>query len=147
VIPGASTTCTVQSDSVAVTTDSSTGYTLTLNDNDTSNQMPGSNGGTIDALSGTNASPALFSVNKWGYRVDDNGGFGSGPTAASSNSGLPSATFAAVPLSSATPDTIATSVAPADPALTTSVWYGLCASASTLNGSYSDSVLYTAVVN
>jgi hypothetical protein len=147
VIPGASTTCTVQSDSVAVTTDSSTGYTLTLNDGDTSNQMPGSNGGAINAVSGTNAAPATLGANTWGYRVDGNGGFGAGPTSASSNGSVPAGAFAAVPLSSAAPDTIATSSVAADPAVTTPVWYGLCANAAVPNGNYSDSVVYTAVVN
>src|SRR5579875_2707144 len=41
ITPAASTTCTVGSDSVSVTTDSSSGYTLQLADGDTSNQLSG----------------------------------------------------------------------------------------------------------
>jgi hypothetical protein len=147
VLPTSSGSCTIQSDSVAVMTDSSTGYTLTLNDTDTSNQMSGSNGGIINPGSGTNASPAVLTANTWGYRVDSNGGFGAGPTTAASNVGIPSSTFAAVPLSSATPDTIASSTVAADPAVTTPVWYGLCADTTIPSGTYSDNVTYTAVVN
>lgn len=147
VIPGVSTTCTVQSDSVAVTTDSSTGYTLTFQDNAGSSTMSGSNGGSITPVSGTNVAPVTLSANKWGYRVDGAGGFGAGPTSTSSNGGIPSVTFAAVPNSGASPDTLVSSGSAADPAVTTLVWYGLCANTTIPNGTYSSGVTYTGVVN
>lgn len=146
VLPTSSTQCTIQKDSVGVTTDSSTGYNLTLGDVDTSNSL--ANGvNNITAVSGTQASPAALGANKWGYRVDGIGGFGAGPTSAASNISPPSTTFAAVPLSSSTADTIATSTSPADPTVTTSVWYGTCADASIPAGTYSDNVIYTALIN
>jgi hypothetical protein len=147
VIPTAGTKCTVASDSASVLTDSSTGYTLYLNDFDTSNGMSGSSGGSINAVSGSASSPVTLSADTWGYRVDSALGFGAGPTSSQSSSSIPSQAFAFVPLSSSTGDSIATSASAADPAVATTVWYGLCADASVPNGSYTDSVVYTAVVN
>ena len=148
ITPSTGTVCTVASDSVAVTTDSSSGYTLTLVDGDTSNALAGAvNGGSIAASSATAGSPAALTSNHWGYRVDSLGSFGAGPTSALSNGSIPSVTFAAVPLSSGTADTIATTTGPADPAVTTTVWYGACANSSLVSDTYTDGVIYTAVVN
>jgi hypothetical protein len=145
---GGSTICTDSSDSAAVTTDSGAGYTLTLGDGDTNtNLVGGSHGGTIAASSGTVGSPAVLTANKWGYRVDGLGGFGSGPTTSGTNTAPLSLTFAGVQSSANTPDTIASSSAPADPAVTTTVWYGACANTTLPTDTYSDSVTYTAVVN
>jgi hypothetical protein len=146
VLPAAGTTCTIQSDAVGVTTDSSTGYTLTVNDNDTNNSLV-NGASSITAISASQASPAVLSANRWGYRVDAIGGFGSGPTTASSNISPPGTTFAPVPPSNLTADTLATAAAAADPAVTTTVWYGVCADISIPAGTYSDSVVYTAVIN
>lgn len=148
ITPSAGTTCTVGSDSVAVTTDSSSGYTLQLNDTDTANQLAGAaTGSSIPATSATSGSPAALSAGHWGYRVDGMGSFGAGPTSALSNGAVPGVTFAAVPLSSGTPDTIATTSVPADPAVTTTVWYGVCASTAQASDTYTDNVTYTAIVN
>lgn len=144
---GSSTTCTVRSDNVAVTTDSSTGYMLLLNDSDTTNQMSGSVSETIAPVSGTAASPSPLSANKWGYRVDGSAGFGSGPTSAITNAAVPSLLYAPVPLSSDSPDTIVSSSAPAPTPASTSVWYGVCADSSLPSGIYTDDVIYTAVIN
>lgn len=145
--PASGTTCSVQKDAVQVTTDSSTGYTLKIADSDTINQMNGSNGGTVSATGGSYASPTTLTANSWGYRVDGSGSFGAGPTTAVSNGGIPARTFAAVPISSATANTIVTSAAPANPAITTNVWYGLCAASSLRSGTYTAGVTYTALVN
>lgn len=146
VTPGGSTTCTVQSETVGVNTQSTTGYTVTLSDTDADNSMAGSNGGTITAANGTYASPSALTANKWGYRVDNRGSFGAGPTSAVTNAGVPSATFARTPaLGSA--DTIISSNGPANPTANTTVWYGLCANSSLPSGTYTDDVIYTAVVN
>lgn len=147
VIIGASTTCTNQSDTVGVTTDSSTGYTLSLNDSTTNSNLHGSGATVIPTSSSTQSSPSALSANTWGYRVDDIGGFGAGPTSASSNVAPTSTTFAAIPISSAGGDTLATSSSPADPTVNTSVWYGICVNATIPADTYTSTVVYTAVVN
>lgn len=148
VTPTASgTSCSVASNQVQVTTDSSTGYTLSMTDSDTDTSLQNGSSGTIMSTSGTSASPSALSANKWGYRVDGVNGFGAGPTSAVSSSTIPTLNFAGIPSSSATPDTIATATTAADPAVSTNVWYGLCVNAATPNGAYADSVTYTAVVN
>lgn len=148
IIPaGGATTCTVKSDSVVVTTDSSTGYTLTLNDSDTVNTMTRSGGVTIDAVAGTSTSPTVLSAHTWGYRVDGVAGFGAGPTSAVTNTSVPGVTFAAVPISTDTPGIVVASTTAADPGVTIPVWYGVCANTSTQSGTYSDNVVYTAVIN
>lgn len=143
---GGSTTCTVASETVGVTTGSSTGYNVTLSDSNTNNSMAGSNGGTINATSGTYASPAALTANTWGYRVDGRGSFGAGPTSAVTNGSIPARTFARTPASGSA-DTIISSSSAANPRVDTNVWYGLCASSSLPSGTYSDAVIYTAVVN
>jgi hypothetical protein len=147
VTPGASTTCTTQSDGVAVTTDSSTGYTLSMNDNTTSSSLLGSGAPTVPTSSATQSSPSALSTNTWGYRVDGVGGFGAGPTSASSNTGTSSTTFAGIPTSSQTAATLVNSGSAADPAVTTTVWYGICVDATIPADTYSSTVVYTAVVN
>jgi hypothetical protein len=145
---GTSTTCSTQSDSVIVTTYSSTGYTLTLaNSSTNTNLVGGTYGGTIPAVSGTLSSPVVLTANTWGYRVDGVGGFGSGPTSAGNNTAPLSLPFAKVQPSSGTPDTIATTSSAAGSGQTTIVWYGVCANASTEADTYTSSVTYTAVVN
>jgi hypothetical protein len=143
---GSSTTCTTQSDSVGVTTDSSTGYTLTLNDSTTSSSLVHS-ATTIPTSSSSQSSPSALSTNTWGYRVDGVGGFGSGPTSAISNAAPSGTTFAGIPISTATGDTLATSTGPADPTVTTTVWYGICVNSTVPANTYSSSVVYTAVIN
>lgn len=142
-----STVCTVANDSVTVTTSASTGYTLKLNDGDTSSQLTRSGGGIINPITGSAASPVVLTPNSWGYRVDGTAGFGAGPTSGQSNGATPTQTFAPVPISTATPDTLTTSSTAATTGATTSVWYGLCVSTATGSGSYSDSVVYTATIN
>lgn len=145
---GGGPTCSDNSDSVGVNTDSSTGYTLTLIDSTTNTNMVGaSHGSNIAAASGTTSSPAVLTADTWGYRVDGLSGFGSGPTSSGSNTSPLSLTFAGVQPSSGTPDTIATSSSPADPTVTTPVWYGVCADSTIPADTYSNVVTYTAVTN
>jgi len=148
VAPSAGTKCTVASDTVSVLTDSSTGYTLQINDNDTDNRLNGAvHGSNISASSGSAGTPATLAGNSWGYRVDATSGFGAGPTNSQSSGSVPSLTFAAVPVSSGSPDTIASSSSAADPAVNTQVWYGVCVDTSLVSDSYTDSLVYTALVN
>lgn len=146
VTPAAGATkCTVANDVVTATTDSSTGYTVSLTDTDTSNTMNGPT--SIAASAATPASPAVLTANAWGYRVDSVAGFGAGPTSGVVSGAVPSLTFAGVPLSSGTPGLIRTTSTADTGTVNTSVWYGLCANSSLQNGSYSDSVTYTALIN
>lgn len=142
--PGA-TSCTVSNDIVTATTDSSTGYTVTLNDTDTSNGLSGPI--SITANSSTSASPSLLTANTWGYRVDNVDGFGVGPTNSIASGTVPLLPFAGVPLSSGTPGLIRTTNTADTGTVHTSVWYGVCANDSLQSGSYSDGVTYTALIN
>jgi hypothetical protein len=146
VTPSAGGACTVQSDAVTVTTDSTTGYTLTATTSSTSTGMT-SGGNTIPSTTATQASPSVLTSERWGFRVDGLGGFGSGPTTAQTNGSIPSLTFAGMPSSSGTPDQLASTSSPASSGATTNVWYGVCADTGIPSGTYSVSVLYTAVTN
>jgi hypothetical protein len=119
---------------------------LAIKDGDTSNALEGTSG-TIPATSATQSLPAALSTNTWGYRVDSLGSFGSGPTSASSNSAPSGTTFAEIPLSNQTADTLATSSLPASPAVTTTVWYSTCVDSTTTTGTYTDDIIYTALIN
>lgn len=146
VTPGASTTCTTQADSVSASTEASTGYTISMTDNDTNtNLVSGAN--TIAATGGTAASPTALTANKWGYRIDGVAGFGSGPTSSFSNGSASSLTYATPPSSSGTADTVHSTSSPDVSTVYTSVWYGLCVNATPPSGTYSDSITYTALVN
>jgi hypothetical protein len=138
--------CTVQSDIAAVFTDNSNGFSLTLS-NSTTNTALVNGASTINASSGTVASPAALTPNAWGYRVDGTGGFGTGPTSAGTNIPPNSTTFAGPPASNLTAHTIANTAAPANPTVNVEVWYGVCANTSVINGSYTTAVTYTAVTN
>lgn len=139
------TRCTVSSDTVTATTDSSTGYTVTLTDSDTTNTLTGPS--SIAASTGTAAAPVTLAANTWGYRVDSIGGFGAGPTSTLTSGVTPSQTFAAVPLSTGTAATIRTTSTTDTGTVSTPVWYGVCANSSLKSGAYTDSVTYTAVIN
>lgn len=146
VTPTSGGSCTVRSDVASVETDDSNGYTLTLADNSTSTALI--NGSTnINAGSGTFSSPAALSGDAWGYRVDSLGSFGSGPTTNQTNVSPSSALFAAIEASNQTADTIASTSAAADPAVNTTVWYGVCADTSIPSGAYTTQVTYTAIAN
>lgn len=141
-----STTCSVGRGEVQVATQSTTGYTLSMSDSDTNTSLQ-SGGNSIPSTTGTATSPIALTANKWGYRVDSINGFGAGPTNTVSNGSIPAVTFAQIPSSAGSPDTIASTSVPADPYTSTYVWFGLCANATQPNGSYSDAVTYTVVVN
>jgi len=136
---------TIAKDTVTVSTNDSAGYTLKLGETSaTSTLTSGSN--TIAAVSGTQAAPVVETANHWGYRVDDVGGFGSGPTTAVSNAAISGTLkFAAIP-ATASPDTLkATATTAAND--TTSVWYGVAVDTTAPTGTYTNSVTYTAVAN
>lgn len=145
--PQSSGSCSINNDDVAVTTDSSTGYSLTLSTNSSSNSL--SNGASnITSTSGTFSSPTTLLMNQWGYRVDGVGGFGAGPTSSLVNANFPIATvFAGAPPNTSSPTIIVNSNLPANPSVTTKVWYGVCADTSISSGLYSGQILYSATTN
>jgi hypothetical protein len=145
-------TCTIESGIVQVLTDDSNGFSLTLNDSTTGTAL--TNGAaSISAESGTFASPSSLQSDTWGYRVDATSinvnSFGAGPTSVEANSLAPSATplFAAIKASNVTADTITNDPAAADPAVNTTVFYGVCGDTSVTPGEYSASVVYSATTN
>ena len=135
---------TLSSDTVTVSTNDSSGYTLQLAETGASSNLV-SGGNTIPPSSGTQGTPVAMSVNTWGYRVDSVGGFGAGPTSSQSSAAIGSIKFAAVPVT-ASPNTLKTTsgVASSD---TTTVWYGVAANTSQATGTYTNSVTYTATAN
>jgi hypothetical protein len=143
--PTASGSMSSDSDTVLVSTNNSSGYALTLSDANTdTNLINGSNNIAADA--GTQASPSsTLTNNRWGYRVDGVGGFGAGPTSAESNVSSSSYKWAGVP-SSASPNTLKTTSSTATDDSTT-VWFGVKADTSNPNGTYTDTVTYTATTN
>jgi len=144
VVPTGAGAQTIASDTVTVSTNDSSGYTLQLAETGgSSNLVSGSN--TIPASSGTQSSPATMAVNTWGYRMDSVGGFGSGPTSAVSSVAIGSLKFATVP-ASGSPDTLKTTSGTAT-SDTTTVWYGVAANTSQPSGTYTNSVTYTATAN
>lgn len=147
VTPTSSTRCSVQSNSVTATTDSSTGYTVTVNNKDTTATLNGPTANTIPSTSGTPASPAALAANTWGYRVDSVAGFGAGPTSTVTNVAIPSLQFAATPSSAASGGIIRTTATADGSSVATPVWYGVCADASKPTGTYTDEIVYTAVIN
>lgn len=132
------------SDTVSVSTNNATGYTLTLADNDaTTNLVSGSD--TIAAHTGTQASPTTLTNGRWGYRVDGVGGFGAGPTSAETNNASSTTTWAGVP-ATGSPNTLKTTSTTASNDQTT-VWYGVRVNTTQPNGTYTDTVTYTATTN
>jgi hypothetical protein len=146
VAPTPAGVCTVQSDTVSVLTDSTTGYSLTMTTSTTNNAMQGASA-SLAASSGTASVPATLAINTWGYRVDGLAAFGSGPTTAQNSGSVPSVTFAGVPSSSQSATQVAYSTGPANPAQNTKAWYGVCADSSLPADTYSATVVYTAVTN
>lgn len=146
VVPTTTGKCAVQSDTPSVLTDSSTGYSLTMTTSTTNNAMTGSSG-SIAASSGTSAAPTTLAMNTWGYRVDGVAGFGAGPTSSQASGSVPSTSFAGVPPSNLAGTIVASSNSIANPAVSTTVWYGVCANSSAAAGNYSVVVTYTAVTN
>lgn len=146
VTPALAGSCTVEKDVVTVQTDNSNGYSLMLVNQATDTALS-SSPYSIPASSGTLLAPTTLATNTWGYRVDDVGGFGPGPTAAQSNGTTPSETFAGVQPSDQPADVITTSSSAASTGVDTNVWYGVCADQSIESGTYTSTVLYTAITN
>ena len=132
------------SDTVLVSTNNTAGYNLTLADSDaTTNLVSGSD--TITAHAGTFASPTALTAGKWGYRIVSAGGFGATAYSAESNNGTSTSTWAGVPATGSA-QTVKTTATTATNDSTT-VWYGAKVDTSQPNGTYTDTVTYTATTN
>ena len=146
VSPTISSVYTINKDTVTVTTNNSAGYALRLESSSGSSNKLVNGGNEVDTSSGTAISPVTLANNTWGYRIDSALGFGSGPTSAITNQASSSLSFAGVPLLGA-PQVIKTTATSAISGDSTDVWYGVRADMSKPAGSYSATVLYTAVAN
>lgn len=136
---------TISSDTVTVSTNDSSGYTLQLAETGAGSAMT-SAGNSIPASSGSQTTPVAMAANTWGYRVDGVGGFGAGPTTAQNSTAISGTIkFAAVP-ATASPNTLKATAGTASND-TTTIWYGVAANTSQPSGTYTNSVTYTAVAN
>lgn len=132
------------SDTVTVNTNRTAGYTLTLADSDATTSLT-SGGNTITAHGGTFASPTALTAGKWGYRIVNAGGFGATAYSAETNNASSSSTWAGVPATGSA-QTIKTTATTATND-TTTVWYGVKVNTSQPDGTYTDTVTYTATTN
>lgn len=145
VTPAGSGLQTIASDTVTVSTNDTSGYTLELGETSSSTALV-SGGNSIPAVSGSVASPVAETANTWGFRVDGLGGFGSGPTTAASNAAISGSIKFAPVAASGSPSTIQTTSTTASNA-TLAVWYGVAVNTSQPSGTYTNSVTYTAITN
>ncbi len=134
---------TSASDTVTVNTNNSTGYALTLEDNDATTTLV-SGGNTFTAHSGTFAAPTALANGTWGYAVASAGGFDASYSTENSN-GSSTSKWAGVPASGSAVTLKTTGSAASND--TTTVWWAAKANTSQPNGTYSDIVTYTATTN
>lgn len=132
------------SDTVTVSTNKTNGYNLTVKDADTVTSLT-SAGNTIAAHAGTTASPTALANNTWGFAVAGLGTFDAS-YAAETNNGSSATKWAGMPASSGTAATLKTTATTAS-ADTTTVWYAVKATSAQPNGSYTNTVTYTATTN
>jgi hypothetical protein len=136
---------TIASDTVTVSTNDASGYTLQLADTDSTVTMA-SGGNTIATSSGTQTTPVVQAADTWGYAVQSVGGFnGSGYASANSTAISGTLKFAGMP-ATGSPNTLKTTSGMATND-TTTVWYAVAADTSQASGTYTDGVTYTATAN
>lgn len=137
------------SDTVSVSTNNATGYTLTLNDSDATTTLA-SGSDTFTAASGTKTAPAALTNGTWGWAVA-NGTTGIGTNgfdasyASESNNTSSTSKWAGI-AASGSPVMIKTTASTAS-ADTTTVWYAAKAAVTQPTGTYTDTVTYTATTN
>jgi hypothetical protein len=134
------------SDTVTVSTNNTAGYTLNIADSDaTTTLTSGSN--TFSAISGTKTAPIALTNGTWGFAVATGttgigtNGFDSSYSA-ETNAGSSTTKWAGVP-ASGSPMLLKSTTGTATND-TTTVWYAAKASTSQANGTYTDTVTYTA---
>lgn len=134
---------TSAADTVTVATNNSAGYNLTLANSDATTTLA-SGGNTIAAHAGTQAAATVLANNTWGYHVDGVGNMSTGG-AAESNVTSSAILYAGVPASSS-PNTLKSTSAVASGDVTT-VYFAVKADPTKPNGTYTDTVTYTATTN
>jgi len=131
------------SDAVAVSTNNSSGYILQLADSDANtNLVNGSN--NIAASAASFATPAALGNDKWGFAVAGLGTFDASYSAETNNG---SSTSKWAPVSATGPGNTIKTTATTASGDTTTVWYGVKATTASPNGTYTDTVTYTATTN
>jgi hypothetical protein len=146
---------TVNTDLITISTNDTSGYTLKLEDGDSTVSL-GSGGNTIPAWSGTTGTPTLMNTaNVWGFHLDNDGtkwcnsgstcGATFGTVLSSNQTASATLKFAAMP-ASGSPYTVKTTATTAS-SDTTYVWYGVNIDPTQASGTYTDSVTYTATAN
>jgi alpha-tubulin suppressor-like RCC1 family protein len=131
------------SHTVSTDTNSPNGYTLSVSTSDTNRSL--TNGTqTVAPTSGTPGSPGALESNSWGFRVPNIAGFASG---GSTEDNVETSTYswAGVPAFSS-PAIIKTTSAPAQNSQTT-IYYAMQANSQKPSGTYSGTIVYTAITN
>lgn len=143
VAPTAGSRTSSISQDITASTNSPDGYTLSVSMEGT-DRILANNGHTIPPTAGTVTSPATLSLNSWGFRVANVGSFGSG---GATENGVESSAYLWAGMPSAdSPATIKTTTGPSQND-TTTVWYGMRIDTQKPSGTYSGSIMYTAVAN
>jgi len=142
--PTSNGTLSSAKDTVTVSTNSSNGYNLTLADSDATTDLVN---GSSDTFTATGGTPAALTAGKWGFALAS-GTTGIGVAgfdasySAESNSTTSTSKWAGVPATgSAVTIKSTTSTATSD---ATDVWYAAMADTTQPNGTYTDTVTYTA---
>lgn len=130
------------SDTISVSTNNASGYELTMEDDDADTDLV-NGGNTIDAHTGTHGTPTVLANNSWGYAVP--GGNFDVSYSALNNVTSSGSLWAGMPASGA-PVTLKTTATTAS-GDTTTVWYSVKADTTKPNGTYTDTVSYTATTN
>lgn len=141
--PTAQSRTSSTSHQVSVSTNADTGYSLTLSMLDTQTSLR-SGTHSVAATNGSFAAPAALGLNTWGYRVPGAGGFETGG-GIETNVTSSNYTWAGVPASDA-PIMINSTATAVQNSLTT-IWYAMRADTQKASGSYSGTVVYTAITN
>lgn len=129
---------------VTVSTNNAAGYTLKLGMNGADRDLKKASD-SINPHTGTLNAPAALANNSWGYRVENAGGFGAGNMAIESNLDNLTGTFAGVPAQGAD-DQIKTN-GTAVQSQQTDVLFGAKADSTKPSGTYTGTVVFTAIAN
>lgn len=142
VLPVSGGAQTSASDTVSVSTNHAAGYNLSLANNDANTALV-NGAATLTAHTGTFAAPTALANNTWGYAVA--GGAFDASYAVLTNATGSATKWAGVP-ASASPQILKTTATTASGDSTT-VWYAAKVDTSKANGTYTDTVVYTATTN
>ena len=129
-------------DTVTVATNNDSGYALTMEDSDADTDLV-NGGNTIAAHTGTYGTPTVLANNSWGYAFA--GGNFDVSYSALNNVTSSGSLWAGMPASGA-PVTLKTT-ATTTSGDATEVWYSVKADTTNPNGTYTDTVSYTATTN